>query len=360
MDDELKQMEIDFYGIDPNEDELLQLRYPESVSYRGKVVEPDLSCYAMTASAYAKSNLGRAGAELAEQVLRRCEKYCSSQQPNAILKTAIVKAWLQAGDFDRADEWIKDMEKTFAESRDEIDAPDTITYTQYLEGLANARNLPVEEIVRRCRRLLEKMQHLAGSGENPFARPNTFTYSAAMKCLARRQANLKKGELVVMEEVEELLRELQAKYNESGDEELKPNNYCYVAVANVGSRCYGGMQAARRTERLLRELEKQYKATGDPDFYPLDGMYTACFTAYAKVEPEHVSEASERVKDLLHELENGDRKYPPTVHAYTAAINGLTMDDNPGNLKEAEAILKRLPGPDSIAYQCGKLSHCVN
>jgi flagellin-specific chaperone FliS len=361
MDDELKTMEINFYGLDVDKgDETMRCRYPDSVSYNGPVVAPDVRCYAMVASAYAKSRLGETGAELAEQVLRRCEKYSTFTKPNVILKTACLNAWIQAGDWDKADRWLFDIEQRYNITGERIDAPDTILYTHYLEGLASTKSLSPNQIISRCDKILQKMHALAESRENPYASPNSFTYLAAMKARSRRRQSANKNEnwATIVEEVEALLRELQERYQAAGkgDPKLKPNAHCYIPVANAAARSRGGIEAARYAESLLRELEHLYLETGDPDYRPLDGIYTACFTAYARVEKEHATEAAQRVRLLLQELGEEEKtgRRALSIQAYTAAMNGLIVDDTPENLKEAEDILKRLPYPDSIAYQCGE------
>jgi len=130
MDDELKNMEIRKYKINYHEDTRLQFRYPKSIEYAGDIVEPDVSCYAMVANAYARAGLGRTGAELAEQVLDRCDEFSKNQRPNTILKTACLNAWIHADDWSMADYWIKQMEEQYHETGLEMDAPDAM-YVSY-------------------------------------------------------------------------------------------------------------------------------------------------------------------------------------------------------------------------------------
>lgn len=354
LDDELKQMEFEFHRP-PGGDERLKCRYPNSVSYKGPIVAPDVHCYAMAASAYARAKLGTIGGELAESVHERCVTY-NAESSNKILKTAVANAWIQADDWEKADQWMEEMEYQYQKSGLESDAPDTISYTHYLEGLAVSKTLSVEEIVRRCEDTLRKMTEGFDSGENPFASPNRFTYIAAMKCRARRSD----AGIAVVQEMEELLRELERRYEANQDPDLKPNSFCYVPVANAAARCKGGMKAARMAEALLLEQEHKYKETGDADYLPLDGSFTACFTAYARVESEDAAEASLKVRRLFSQMQGStERTHKPTAHAYTAAINGIVIDATTENLEEASRVLRSMPYTDSVACQCGKHFVCV-
>jgi len=235
------------------------------------------------------------------------------------------------------------------------------TYTQYLEGLASSQKLTGKEINKRSDAILEKMK----SGDNALARPNRFTYISAMKCRARllsdaddknddiTDEHVKLSGMEYVKNVESLLRELESIYNETGDKNLDPNAFCYVPIANAAARCRGGIEAARHAESLMWELLEKFKKTNEYDHKPVDGMYTAVLTAYARVDPEDAEVACQRVRILLKEINDNLNRHRPTNFVYTAAINVLVIDPSAENLKEAEAILKRMP-VDSVAYQCGK------
>jgi hypothetical protein len=310
MDDELKRMEIRFFDISPENAPVC--RYEETDhSYKGPAVEPDVSCYAMVANAYAKAGLGKVGAELAEAVYQRCQTHSVAQRPNAILSTACLSAWTNADEWKNADSWLTDMEEKFASTGDKFDAPDTVTYTCYLEGLANSRNLKGPDIARRGEAVFKKVLALSTSGENPYVKPNRFTYIAAMKCLTREENGI-----VTLNKAEGLLRQLETLYAETKVHDTKPKSVAYLAVLNTAARCGAGMEGARRAEALLLELQKLSEQ--DSDYHIQEPCWTACLTAFARVEPEHAAEAAEKVDEILEKMENDTSIRRPSVHVYTA------------------------------------------
>jgi hypothetical protein len=311
MDDELKRVEIAFFNLKGKN--APKCRYAVSAhSYEGPPCEPDMSCYAMVATAYAKAGLGRVGAELAQKVYERYEKNSvSGVASNAIFKTACLNAWCQADAWDKIDGWLQRMEDEYAATNHEADAPDCVTYTSVLEGLANSRKLKSHEIVSRSLVLLQKTKDLADSGKNPWARPNRYTYISVMKCQLRNGSGME-----MMDRVESVYRQMEEDYKIFQTEDLKPRAVASISLFNAAARCRGGMKAALRAEELLLEFNQRYELTGDPDYRPVEGMYVALMTAYAKTEMNHAEQGGERAEVLLAEIKkHGDK---PTAQAITA------------------------------------------
>lgn len=311
MDDELKRVEIAYYNLKGNN--APKCRYSVSAhSYDGPSCEPDMSCYAMVATAYAKAGLGRVGAELAQNVYERYEKNSlSGVAPNAIFKTACLNAWCQADDWAKIDGWVQRMEDEYAATNHEADAPDCVTYTSVIEGLANSRKLKGYEIASRSMKLLQKTRDMADSGKNPWARPNRYTYISVMKCQLRTGDGME-----MVDRVESLYRQMEEDYKIFQSPDLKPRAIASISLFNAAARCRGGMKAAIRAEELLSEFEQRYEETGDPDYRPVEGMYVALMTAYAKVEANSAEKGGDRAEVLLAEIEkHGDK---PSTQAITA------------------------------------------
>lgn len=311
MDDELKRMEISAYNLEGNN--APKCRYSVSThSYAGPPCEPDMSCYAMVADAYAKAGLGRVGAELAQSVYERYENNnLSGIAPNAIFKTACLNAWCHADDWDSIDGWLQRMENEYIATNHEADAPDCVTYTSVLEGLSNSRKLKGHEIVRRSMKLLEKMKDLAASGTNSWARPNRFAYISVMKCQLRAGDGME-----MIDRVESIYKRMEEDYKIFQTHDLKPRAAAAVSIFHAAARCRGGFKAAIRAEKLLREFQQRYEETGDADYRPVEGMYVAIMTAYAKTETLTAEKGADRAESLLEELESSGDK--PSTHAITA------------------------------------------
>jgi hypothetical protein len=311
MDDELKRVEIAFYNLKGKN--APKCRYSVSAhSYEGPPCEPDMSCYAMVATAYAKAGLGRIGAELAQNVYERYEKNSQSGiAPNAIFKTALLNAWCHSDDWIKIDGWLQRMEDEYAATNHEADAPDCVTYTSVIEGLANSRKLKGYEIANRSMNLLQKTKDLAESGTNPWARPNRYTYISVMKCQLRTGDGME-----MVDRVESLYRQMEEDYKIFQTHDLKPRAVASVSIFNAAARCRGGIKAAMRSEELLTEIKQRYEETGDPDYCPVEGIYVALMTAYAKVEVNSAEKGGDRAEVLLAEIEKyGDK---PSTQAITA------------------------------------------
>ena len=347
MDDELKMMEIQHYKL--TGDEAPKCRFERSLhSYNGETCRPDMSSYTMVCNAYAKSGLGKAGAELAEDAYKRYEARCGHiEPPNAIIKTACLNAWCHADDFEKANQWLDDIENSYAATGSEVDAPDFITYTTYLEGLANSRHLPGEYIGKRAKEILEKMQRVSESGENPWARPNRYTYISAMKCQLKNSDGL-----AMMDRVERIYRQMERDYEKYGTYDLKPKAVSTVSYFNAASRCKGGLKAAQKADKFLHEMKERYEKTGDRDYKPLVGMYVGIMTAYGRVEYENAKLAVQRVDELLEDLQGYG--YEPSTNAITAAINARVATRSLDSVREAEEIFRRIENPDTVSYQCRK------
>jgi hypothetical protein len=270
MDDELKRLEIQVYNLTGQE--APTCRYPPSDKcYGGPPIEPCENCYAMVCNAYAKSGLGRLGAELAEEVYKRYEKQMATgQRPSKIIKTAVLSAWAHADDWGKADEWLQQMENQFAVTKNEQDAPDMISYTCYIDGMANSRTLRGDEIARRSLEILDRTHKQARSGVNPFALPNRYSYISVMKCQIRSGK-----EIESIDDVERIYRMMEEEFHRLQRYDLKPKSVAAMPIFNAAARSRGGIKAAKRGEIFLKEIKDRYEATGDQDYRPLEGMYTS-------------------------------------------------------------------------------------
>lgn len=118
-------------------------------SYTGLAFEPDASCYSIVAAAYAKAGMGDEGAKRAESLVERLSLYPGThkQGHQKELQSAIMKAWAMADNWTKANEWL---------DRITVDGstPDMMTYTMFLEALAQSQSSNVEQIHHETRAIL--------------------------------------------------------------------------------------------------------------------------------------------------------------------------------------------------------------
>ena len=317
----------------------------EKAFYQGPAVAPSVECYTMVLSAYARANLGIAGAQEAEAIYQQCWEQTGTS--NVILKTNCLRIWARAGDWKRADWWLQDMEETFQQSGQTLDAPDSITYTVYLEALANTKTLSAKEIGKRTRDIWQKMRN----DPSPYSSPTRLTYHAALRSLLAAEHAVE-----TLDFAEDIFRELQADYRQSGNVEMKPSALSMQFLFQIAAHCNGGLTVAQRAYTWWKELNNTFeKSSFDPDYLPTEGIYSTLLTAFAHVEPQFAHETVDQVDEILKVLDiyNTDPlALKPGVHVYTAAINAKANARTIQSCNEAELILRAIPSPDAIAYQC--------
>ena len=305
-----------------------------------KMESNDVSCFAMVASAYAKAGMGIKGAMSAERIV---ETYISlttstAQKKNRVLLSAVVKAWALADDWTRAKKWLDRMIRN-AQENPEF-GPDAMTYTAYIDALAKSTVKSNNEVKDEALDILEHMKTLPSTAQQ---QPNTYTYDAVMKCVARTND---------METMEVLLKDLVDRYNNSNikDRTMKPSARSYGAVMDAWSKSGRGLYAAQRADALLQELNALYQTTGDIGYHPNEYAYTFVLTSYARVDPTDISIALARTEQLLLEFER-DELLSNSPQVYSAAMQVRVNPANPTGAQEAEALLRRITTPDKIAYQ---------
>jgi pentatricopeptide repeat protein len=270
MDGELLAMEERWYGGHrPN-------GVPTSGRYHGSAIRPDPTCYGIVAEAFAKANLGRLGAEKAAEVLRRCHE-THNGMVSVVLHTTVMKAWANAGEFVKARQLLSDMERRYANSGDDAMAPDMIAYTIYLNVLSDSKTISGQAIASEAMELLQEMHAKAESGENPKVRPNTYAYTAVMKCLAR--ANDFVG-------IQHLFQDLRRRSQEAPEDvqgTFRPGKLVYGTMIGIYAESDLGDEGARMADALLKELQALHTETSDILYRPNPFILSSVLTAYAKV-----------------------------------------------------------------------------
>ena len=280
MDDELRAMEERWNaGQRRNSEPTLGGRY------HGSTIRPDPTCYGMVAEAFAKADLGRLGAEKASEVLSRCHD-THNGAVSVVLHTTVMKAWANAGDFVKARQLLLDLEARYAESRDETMAPDMIAYTIYLNVLSDSKAISGQEIASEALALLQEMHKKAESGENIKVRPNTYAYTAVMKCLAR--ANDYAG----IEKLFKDLRRLAEEASEDDQSTYRPGKLVYGTMIGIYAESDLGDEGAIKADALLNELQSLHRETGNILYRPNPFILSSVLTAYANVHSSAMLETA--------------------------------------------------------------------
>ena len=233
----------------------------------------------------------------------------------------------------------------------------------------------------RALELLEEMKSLS-SGDHTdkdakdaqAVRPDAITYGSVIKCLARA------GGRSNAERAEQLLTELEARYDESGgtgtgtaDDRLATNTIIYNSVLDAYASLRGG-EGIDRAEALLDRMEERRAegyagGTVSPDAFTFSSLIKAWTSASApsgkknkgkkKYDDDEKEESSsddqrrrghpsaaERAQQLLERMEElhrgGDDNVRPNAVVYNSVIAAWAKSGEAGAAERAQELLARM------------------
>ncbi|GAX28019.1 hypothetical protein FisN_16Lh278 [Fistulifera solaris] len=288
-----------------------------------------------------------------------------------------------------------------------MEAPDTVAYNSVLNVFAKLSPVPLEGSSRfsaalQAQRLLQEMEQLyaeqklanqkwydaltEGSLDDEdiskgppavLVKPNSRSYCTVIDAYARI------GNQVAAEKTEQLLHELQKKYERTGDEALRPNLIAYnivlaawskVGGAEAADRCVtllkegmpmapdtisynsvlhaialsGEPQAGHRAEELLREMIDKSNHT------LVNGRsYTTCMDAWSKTgRPDKAMALLREMKDDY--MRTNDASFQPNCVSYATVIHGYALSKDADKVQKAYRVFLEMLDdcvrPNRITY----------
>ena len=272
-------------------------------------------------------------------------------QPNTILFNSAILSWVNSGKgqlgAEKAQEILEKMESLHQSGElanpdlnaDEDDiglAPTTQSYSLVMNAWAKSEDDDrTGYCAQRAKEVLEKMVDLYKQGFN--VKPNTICFTTVITSLARSRGG-GGGVDGNIEEAESLLDTMLALYDESGDDEIKPNAVTGNALIAAWAKS-GRADASERAERVLHRMHRY----AEPDIY----SYNTVLDAYA-------SQGDVRAATkLLHEME---KVVNPDVVSYNTVLKALSKAKGPKSAENAERMLlqmeQRNVKPDAVSYTC--------
>jgi hypothetical protein len=255
----------------------------------------------------------------------------------------LIDAWAFSGELDAADQALRlldRMEELHSKHGALEDThsdhlkicPDVRSYTKVINALSRSMRPDAGELAEG---ILDKMEHIYATGENPSARPNTHTYTAAIEAYANS------GIEGSLEKTEEILERMIARY-QSGDPEVLPNARCFnAAISAYAKRDSPG--AAQQAEYWLNRMDGLYMA-GLPDAKPNSFNYNSLITAWANCPDDEGS--AQKAAEVLERMEQcyayGDPACRPTTVSFNAVIDAYAKSRLDDAAERAEQILRRM------------------
>lgn len=172
--------------------------------------------------------------------------------------------------------------------------------------------------------------------------PTTRTFTLVMDAWARSEGTEPNGEGV--ERAQNILEAMIELYKQGLP--VKPNVYSFTTVASAWARCRGSSESAERAEALLNMMLQLYEDTGDEDFRPNKVTATAVITAWAKSgQPD----ASTRALAILQKIE---AYCQPDIITYNSVLNACSAT---GNFNLVLDVFRRLK--DNTAVKADTISY---
>ena len=237
------------------------------------------------------------------------------------------------------------------------------TYTKAVSARARAGG---HNAGRRAEGILRRMG--AGSaGVAEVARPNAYTYNAVINAWANS------GDFpLASERAEQLLAEMER----SADPRVRPTIVTWNAVLDCLAKA-GGRQGAERAEELLRQLESRYEeaaaAGREPGGVPRPNArsFNTVMNAWAKSGTEEAASKAVNILDLMERLStligddaSGDgtgavswsggrgARNPgvrPDVVSFSTAINAWARSPHRDKAEQVLGLLRRMARPHKAA-----------
>lgn len=220
--------------------------------------------------------------------------------------------------------------------------PDVRSYTKVINALSRSKLRNSGDLAEG---ILDKMEEVSMSGKNPLAKPNTYTYTAAIEA----HANSRNDDSP--QRAERLLERMVERYS-NGDPDVLPNARCFnAAISSYAKSAVPG--SALQAEILLDKLDDLYMS-GLEDAKPNRFNYNSLITAWANYRPDgydddsndHEFCSARKAEEILERMEqsyaSGDQYCKPDIVSYNAVIDAYAKSSREDAAENAEQILRRM------------------
>lgn len=201
--------------------------------------------------------------------------------------------------------------------------PNSRTYTMVLDAWARCEGVEhTGHAAHRAEQILNNMIRLYEEGYP--IKPNTIAFTSCISAWARCQS------LEAPERAQLLLSRLVRLFEDTGDNDFKPDNHCANAVVTSWARATQRQDSVEQAFAALRQVEEYCSID-------LSG-YAALLNAL------HAKGMADEALDLLKKLEDAGGKLAPTATEYNIVLNALAKCDRPA---EADSLLRKM---DRLAH----------
>jgi pentatricopeptide repeat protein len=269
---------------------------------------PSEYCYTSVIAIWAKSRRPD-GATKAQAVFDSMSRG-TRVRPNKFHYGALIHAWVEAGNIDRAEATLRSMVDDYKQGN-KAAKPDAKVFLKVTEAFSRTG---ATERVDSLLRLMDNTGPLD-----------------VLRMLSKRN---RKGDA---KQAESILRQLQAACD-AGEFTVKLTREHYNATITALSNSRD-KQAATRADALLTEMLHRYDK-GDKDKVPSEHAFTSVITSWSRSRQKGCGQKAQAVFDsMLQRWQAGQESLRPTVKSYSALINAWGYE---GDVNRAELVLQQM------------------
>jgi len=304
-------------------------------------------------------------AEYAESIVRDMEERAArgeaSVRPSVRTYGSLIQVWAgaaslsNAGAVDRVEQILRHLEDAYESTGDERMRPNFYCYTNAIQGVARSQR---PDAPRKAMGIVQRMEYLSDSGENPEAWPNAYAYCAVLNALAKsRSSGRAVGSALSGKEVGDMTDQLLERMR---CRNVPLDRAAANAAINAWARS-GDPRAVPRAEAIVAEMESSDYTRGKPDtstWNSLMNLYTKSGDGGAPEKTQHILDRLER--DYL----DGTSSFRPQVLSYSAVLQAWAKSGRPEAPKEAERVImgmsQKKNGPDGKNLSMQPTSICYD
>lgn len=287
--------------------------------------------------------------ECPSEILQNCHvsfSFCSHLQQLQLLLLLFLDAWAKSKVADGTQAAERLLGKMISNPRLE---PSSITYNAVLDSHAHS---PDPHSLQRMSKIWQHMQKLADEG-NEKIKPNLRTVNMILTACVRKAEMVKDQDLKMdcARHAKEILTDVKER-NEAGKSDLSPDVMTYSIVMDSFARV-GSTQAAEAAEELMRELQQTFADTGEVRKQPNFRTYTTLIGAWSRTPDKR---AARKAEELVQEMEDvyqkrmeegrafekGEETTRPNARTFTAVIHALSRSRDSDKSKRVLKVLMKM------------------
>ncbi len=237
-------------------------------------------------------------------------------KPSTVTYSALIDAWGKAGEPERAEAVLRDLE---SDSTLELH-PDVAVYNSVMNAWTQS-GLP--HAAERAQALFDEMTRKHNAGEQDF-KPNTKTFGTLITAWARSKCGDGASK------AQSIFDDMMLRYRD-GDADLKPNTVIYSALIDAWAKA----GEPERAEAILRDLESDSTLELHPDV----AVYNSVMNAWTQSGLPHAADRAQALFDeMTRKHKAGGNDLKPDLRTYMALIRAWGRSRRQDGGRKAQLI----------------------